>query len=171
MTAIKSDFAFAKVELRNLYSKQQQLSWGIGKNCESTMYHRGATKNYRQTRPRVIFWLTGLMYERPNLTKTYLAIWNGRYYFYIEVRPQSCGSYLWRRPFYVLCRRRRLLLLLDSCYLRGRFVRGEIGHKLTLHIPYPLPSYSSLASHHPSTTRVLECIEQISILGWFWFII
>ena len=49
-------------------------------------------------------------------------------------------------------------LLLDSCYLRGRFVRGEIGHKLTLHIPYPLPSYSSPASlltcHHLSTTRV-----------------
>ena len=59
MTTVKSDFAFAKVELRNLYSKQQQLSWGIGKNCESTMCHRGATKNYRQA--------------RPNLTKIYLA--------------------------------------------------------------------------------------------------
>ena len=103
ITTVKSDFAFANVELRNLYSTQQQLSWGIGKNCESTMYHRGATKNYRQARPRVIFWLIGLIYERPNLTKIYLAIWKRRYCFYIEVRPQPCGSYLWRRPFYVPC--------------------------------------------------------------------
>ena len=123
------------------------------------MYHRGATQSHRQARPRVIFLIDWVYLCQANPhqnqfghLKDKILLLNRVKASVLRVLPMAVPLYqvrVVRRGVLlpvILFMRRRLLLLLDSCYLRGRFVRGEIGHKLTLHIPYPLPSYSSLAS-------------------------